>query len=86
MDLKYEEQFTAFVDFLGFSEASTNTDEATRSEVLDLLVSLSTLRGEFDLQSTVQEGGKKISFKPAISTFSASCFTLPNREKIGLKP
>jgi len=70
MEPKYEEQFTAFVDFLGFSEAATTIDETTRSKVLDLLLSLSTLRGEFDLQSTVQESGKKISFKPAISTFS----------------
>jgi hypothetical protein len=70
MEPKYEEQFTAFVDFLGFSEAASKTDEATRSKVLDLLLSLSTLRREFDLQSTAQEGGKKISLKPAISTFS----------------
>jgi hypothetical protein len=70
MEPKYEEQFTAYIDFLGFSEVATKTDEATRSKVLNLLLSLSTLRGESDLQSTVLESGKQVSFKPAISTFS----------------
>jgi hypothetical protein len=66
----YEEQFTAFVDFLGFGEISAKTDEATRLKVLDLLLSLSALRGEFDLQSTTEGNSKRISIKPAISTFS----------------
>jgi hypothetical protein len=70
MEAKYEEQFTAFIDFLGFSEVSTRTDDTTRRKVLDLLLSLSELRGEFDLQSTVEEGSKSSRIKPAISTFS----------------
>jgi hypothetical protein len=70
MEPRYEEQFTAFVDFLGFSEASRSTDDATRLKVLSLLLSLSTLRGEFDLQSTAEENGKRHVVKPAVSTFS----------------
>jgi hypothetical protein len=70
MEPKYEEQFTAFIDFLGFSEVDAEIDETTRSRVLGLLLSLSTLRGEFELQSTFHESGKMTSFKPAISTFS----------------
>jgi len=70
MEPKYEEQFTAFIDFLGFSEVSTSTDDTTRLRLLNLLLSLSALRGEFDLQSTVEESGKKSQIKPAISTFS----------------
>jgi len=70
MEPEYEEQFTAFIDFLGFSEVSTRTDDTTRLKVLDLLRSLSTLRGEFDVQSTAQESSKSFSIKPAISTFS----------------
>jgi hypothetical protein len=66
----YEEQFTAFLDFLGFSEISSQADDATRLSVLDLLQSLSELRGEFDLKSTVEEGNKRSLIKPAISTFS----------------
>ena len=66
----YEEQFTAFVDFLGFSEVSTRTDETTRLKVLGLLLSLSALRGEFNVQSATQENGKTNLIKPAISTFS----------------
>jgi hypothetical protein len=67
---KYEEQFTAFIDFLGFSEASTGTDDSTRLKIRNLLLELSELRGEFDVQSTVQETGKMHQYKPAISTFS----------------
>jgi hypothetical protein len=70
MEPQYEEQFTAFVDFLGFSEASRSTDDATRLKVLSLLLSLSKLRGEFDLQSIAQENGKTHLIKPAVSTFS----------------
>src|ERR1700691_3930638 len=70
MEPKYEEQFTAFIDFLGFSEVSTSADDTTRLKLLNLLLSLSSLRGEFDLQSTVEETGKRSQIKPAISTFS----------------
>ena len=67
---KVEEQLTVFIDFLGFSEASTDTDESTVSKVLELLISLSELRAEFDVQSTLQGTGKTLPFEPAISTFS----------------
>ncbi len=73
MEPKYEEQFTAFIDLLGFEEYSTRTDDEStgkRKEVLDYLLSLSALRGESDVQSIVHESGKTISIKPAISTFS----------------
>jgi len=70
MEPKYEEQFTAFIDFLGFSEVSTHTDDTTRLKLLNLLLSLSSLRGEFDVQSTVEESGKRSQIKPAITTFS----------------
>jgi hypothetical protein len=67
---KHEEQFTAFIDFLGFSEVSKDTDNSTRLKILDLLLSLSELRGEFDVQSTAQETGKMHQYRPVISTFS----------------
>jgi hypothetical protein len=70
MEPQYETHFTAFVDFLGFSEVSTKTDDITRSKVLSLLLSLSALRGEFHVESTSQENGKTSHIKPAISTFS----------------
>jgi hypothetical protein len=66
----YEEHFTAFVDLLGFSEVSTITDDAARLKILNLLLSLSALRGEFDVQSTAEETGTRSYIKPAISTFS----------------
>jgi hypothetical protein len=69
---KYEEQFTAFIDILGFSEVSTEAeaDESIRSQILYYLKSLSALRGESNVQSVIHESGKTISIKPAISTFS----------------
>ncbi len=71
LEPRYEEQFTAFVDFLGFSEASTDIDEETRLKVLALLQSLTTLRSEF--AATITEnpgGGTSYAITPAISTFS----------------
>jgi hypothetical protein len=56
LEPRYEEQFTAFVDFLGFSEASTDIDVETRLKVLALLQSLTT--------------GTSYAITPAISTFS----------------
>jgi hypothetical protein len=70
MDPKYEEQFTVFVDFLGFSEVSSRTDDTTRREILGLLLALSALRGDFGVQSAVIETNKTTTIKPAISTFS----------------
>jgi hypothetical protein len=67
----YEEQFTAFIDFLGFSEVSKQTEDTTRLKILDLLLSLSALRSEFDIQSKPNEGGgTSHQIRPAISTFS----------------
>src|SRR5260221_32641 len=67
MEPIYEEQFTAYVDFLGFSEASAKIDESTRSKVLDLLLALSAFRGEFDVQSTVEESRKTSLIRPELS-------------------
>jgi hypothetical protein len=67
---KYEEQFTAFIDFLGFREVALETDDSTRLKVLNLLKSLSELRGEFNVQSTGPENFKTRHIRPAISTFS----------------
>lgn len=67
----YEEQFTAFIDFLGFSEVSKETDDTSRLKVLNLLLSLSALRSEFAIQSApIESGGTSHRIIPAISTFS----------------
>ena len=67
----YEEQFTAFIDFLGFSEVSKETDNTSRLKVLNLLLSLSALRSEFAIHSAPNEGGgTSHRIIPAISTFS----------------
>jgi len=68
MEPKYEEHFTAYLDFLGFSEASTNINDATRLKVLDLLLSLSPLRGDYNIEHS--QNSSTFAIKPAISTFS----------------
>jgi hypothetical protein len=68
---KYEDQFTAFVDLLGFSEASANPDEALRLKVLELLSKISSLRSEFSVETTNNpDGSSSHKITPAISTFS----------------
>jgi hypothetical protein len=68
---KDEEQFTVFIDLLGFREFSAKVDPegtAKRREVLDFLLSLSALRGEFKVEPLGQQNFKQI--RPAVSTFS----------------
>ncbi len=69
MPANYEEQITAFVDFLGFSEASTSADDSTRVKLLDLLIGAYLLRAEFDVKSTPRENGTTNLIVPAVSTF-----------------
>lgn len=70
MQPKYEEQFTAFVDFLGFGDASAKSDKGARPVILELLLTLSRLRREFDVQSAPHETSTRTLIEPAISTFS----------------
>lgn len=67
----YEEQFTAFIDFLGFSEVSKQVDDTARLQILELLRSIAELRSEFDVHSEPHEGGgSRHWIIPAVSTFS----------------
>ena len=70
MEPRYEEQFTAFIDFLGFEEFSGKADDDTRAKVLDLLVALSQSRGEFSVESRAEGSGLSSASRPAVSTFS----------------
>jgi hypothetical protein len=68
---KYEEHFTAFVDLLGFSEASAEVDDETRSQVLELLQSLSGLQQDFSaITEQLPTGGTRHQVRPSISSFS----------------
>jgi hypothetical protein len=69
-DPKYEEQFTAIIDFLGFREVSKATDDSKREQILMLLQSLAAMRGEFDLNSKFLVNGFVTSVRPAITAFS----------------
>jgi hypothetical protein len=65
---KYEEQFTAFVDLLGFAEAVTAAEGARLAQVLNMLRLLAEQRGESDY--IVDDEGRRIMAKPAVSVFS----------------
>jgi hypothetical protein len=45
--LEYQETFVVFVDFLGFSEANRELDDAKRLQVLQLLQALVEMRSDF---------------------------------------
>jgi hypothetical protein len=76
LESKYEEQFTAFIDLLGFREFSSRADAESvekRGKVLEFLSSLSALRGDFSfhsMRSSFLENANAVLIKPAISTFS----------------
>ena len=68
---EYREAFTAFADFLGFSEASRELSDERRLKVLELLRSLAGLRSEFSAASEKgADGSTRFFIRPAISTFS----------------
>ena len=68
---RYEDQFTAFVDFLGFREVSRSEDDGRRLKILELLRSVAALRAEFDLENSPREGGSaQLRITPSVSTFS----------------
>jgi hypothetical protein len=65
---KYEDQFTAFVDLLGFAEAVSAADGERLAQVLRILRSFAEERGEFDYLT--EDGGRRTMLKPAVSVFS----------------
>src|SRR5258708_3493441 len=66
----FEPHFTAFIDLLGFAEASTGGDDFTRAKVLAFLLSISSIRSEYDFKSEAAENSTSIQIRPTISTFS----------------
>jgi hypothetical protein len=70
MPAQYEEQFVGYIDFLGFSEASKDSDERKRLQILQLLQGLAAGRGEFDIKSTTEGTLRNTNMRAAVSTFS----------------
>lgn len=68
--IQFEPHFTAFIDLLGFAEASTGGDDSTRAKVLAFLLSISTIQSEYDFKSEASESSTAIQIRPTISTFS----------------
>jgi hypothetical protein len=67
-----EEQFTVFIDLLGFKDAIIEQDEPTISKLLLFLSDLSMLRGDFLLKSEGTENVQSTFIRPSITTFSDS--------------
>lgn len=68
--MRYEETLTAYIDFLGFREASNNLNEADRLKVLSLLLSLKKRESNFRAHVNDRNGNIAYSITPAVSTFS----------------
>ncbi len=65
------EQFVIFLDFLGFSEATTSWDVERTLPLLDLLVGIAGSKSTFSVDGRAQEDGSyKIQIAPEITTFS----------------
>lgn len=62
---EYQEQFTLFIDLLGFKEAIEQAAPKIE-QIKEFLRKLAKLCGPYELEI----GGESISFRPAVSTFS----------------
>jgi hypothetical protein len=67
---KFDEQFTAYIDLLGFADAVSNEEESNISAINVLLTQVSQMRRSFAVTSIGTESIKTISIKPMITTFS----------------
>lgn len=65
----YEEHLTAFIDFLGFSEASFD-DPLKIEAILSTLQQISSLKSEAGLRWFEGEGEGPFTIEPAVSSFS----------------
>lgn len=70
MQSKFEEQFTAYIDLLGFKDSVSNEEEGNISKINCLLTQISKLRSKFAVKSEGTESIKTIYIKPMITTFS----------------
>jgi hypothetical protein len=71
VNAELEDHVTLFLDFLGFSEASSQLNVQTQSGLLQLLHSIAAMRSEFSVELLGKgENGSAMNLTPAISTFS----------------
>ena len=70
MQSKFEEQFTAYIDLLGFADAVSNEEPSKIADINGLLTRISQMRGRFAKASIGTESIKTISITPMITTFS----------------
>ena len=70
MQSKFEEQFTVYIDLLGFVGAVSNEEETNISDINGLLTKITTMRSKFAVKSVGTKSIKTIWIKPMITTFS----------------
>jgi hypothetical protein len=70
MQSRFEEQFTAYIDLLGFKAAVSNEEEDNISKIHGLLTRISKLRSRFAVASDGTESVKTIYITPMITAFS----------------
>ncbi|MGD0858686.1 MAG: hypothetical protein ABR912_05145 [Terracidiphilus sp.] len=70
MEPVFEDQFTAFIDLLGFKKAILKGDENTISNIKLLLTDLSELRGDFSFTSEGTRTVQTSRVRPTVSAFS----------------
>jgi hypothetical protein len=66
----FERQVVLFIDLLGFSETSYQSNLKLQSNVLALLTSIASLKSDFVSSSTKTENGTTHNVRPSVSTFS----------------
>lgn len=70
MQSKLEEQFTAYIDLLGFTDAVSNEEASNISDIKRLLTQISQMRSTFAVKSVGTESIQTAYIKPMITTFS----------------
>jgi hypothetical protein len=65
-----QEQLVAYIDILGFNDATRNASASDRTQIISLLKSLAAIRGDYFARSRQLESGRQFQMRPAVSAFS----------------
>jgi hypothetical protein len=70
LEPKFEDQFTAYIDLLGFSKAVEQEDDSNINNIRILLTKISGMRSQFIAITEGAEANQTVRIEPMISTFS----------------
>jgi hypothetical protein len=65
-----DDQIVLFVDLLGFSESTSQSNPELQAGVLSLLTNIASLKSDFISSSTKTDNGMTHNVRPSVSTFS----------------